>query len=302
MTILLKIYKNFKIYHDARFVIEQSGFLGDQYVSVISVSNPPPVLTNGAEVECQEPFNLQEVARCAAGFVQRIDETAKKLDASVTDLRRVVLNANTLTNFAIAINNMRTVSEQAMGTVNDINAIIATNGAQVGLAVSNVAVLFAGLTRMADSADSLAGDERRRKSPPRCNNIKSSTDALKKMMDDLQAGQGLAGTLLQNPQLATNVQAIADNLSVASSNLNRLGLWAFSLAQGAAATPTRRRHPLRRLAIALTAMKPLWAIRILFLSLCIAGRLRHQPGRRNLSAIRTTAVRAWSSASVSAAC
>ncbi len=41
----------------------------------------------------------------------------------------------------------------------------------------------------------------------------------------MQSGQGLAGTLLQNQQLATNVQAIANNLSVATSNLNRLGLW-----------------------------------------------------------------------------
>ena len=35
------------------------------------------------------------------------------------------------------------------------------------------------------------------------------------------------GPLLQNEQLATNVQAIAYNLAVTSSNLNRLGLWRF---------------------------------------------------------------------------
>ncbi len=34
VTIFLKIYKKYKIYSDSRFVIEQSGFLGDQYVSV----------------------------------------------------------------------------------------------------------------------------------------------------------------------------------------------------------------------------------------------------------------------------
>src|SRR5271154_189135 len=32
VTIFLKIYKDYKIYHDARFVIEQAGFLGDEYV------------------------------------------------------------------------------------------------------------------------------------------------------------------------------------------------------------------------------------------------------------------------------
>jgi ABC-type transporter Mla subunit MlaD len=226
VTILLKIYKNFKIYSDSRFVIEQSGFLGDQYVSVITVSNVPPVLTNNAVVECQAPFNLQEVARSAAGFVQRIDETAQKLDASVTDLRRVVLNANTLSNFSITMDNMRTVSEQAMGTMGDINAIVATNGSQVSLAVSNVLFFSQELTRMACSADSLLQTNGPEISAA-VKNIKSSTETLNKLMDDLQSGRGLAGTLLQNPQLATNVQDIANNLSIATSNLNRLGLWHF---------------------------------------------------------------------------
>ena len=167
VTILLKIYKNFKIYSDARFVIEQSGFLGDQYVSVISVSNLPPVLTNNAEVECQPPFNLQEVARSAAGFVQRIDETAKKLDASVTDLRRVVLNVNTLTNFSIAVNNMRTVSEQAMGTMSGINALIATNALAGQPRRQQRAFLFAGVDadgqfRRQPAGDQRAGNHRRR--------------------------------------------------------------------------------------------------------------------------------------------
>ena len=105
VTILLNIYKENKIYHDARFVIEQSGFLGDQYVSIIPTTNSPPLLQDGADVVCQEPFNLQEVARSTSGFIKRIDDTAKKLDDSVTDLRRVVLNENTLTNFSVAVIN-----------------------------------------------------------------------------------------------------------------------------------------------------------------------------------------------------
>ena len=226
VTIILKIYKNFKIYGDARFVIEQSGFLGDQFVAIVPTANQAPFLTNNAPVNCEPPFNLQEVARSAAGFVQRIDETAQKLDASVTDLRRVVLNGETLTNFAITMNNMRTVSEQAIGTVGDINAIISTNSSQIGLAVSNVLFFSQQLTHLADTADNLLATN----SPEitaSVKNIKTSTDTLNKLMDDLQSGRGLAGTLLQNQQLATNMQAIANNLTIATSNLNRLGLWHF---------------------------------------------------------------------------
>jgi hypothetical protein len=121
---------------------------------------------------------------------------------------------------------MRTVSEQAMGTMGNINALIATNGSQVSLAVSNVLFFSQELTRMADTADRLLATN----SPEitaSVNNIKSSTDALKKIIDDIQSGRGLAGTVLQNQQLATNMQNIANNLSIATSNLNRLGLWGF---------------------------------------------------------------------------
>jgi len=226
VTILLKIYHDCKIYSDARFAIEQSGFLGDPYVSVIPTSNAPPVLQNGADVICLEPFNLLEVARSASGFIQRIDETAKKLDASVGDLRRVVLNEQTLTNFTVAINNLRSVSERAIGTVGDLDALIATNGSQINLAVSNVVFFSQDLIRLANSAQGVVttnGPE----ITAAIENIESTTEVLKKLADDLQSGKGLAGTTLENEQLATNVQAIAYNLAIASSNLNRLGLWRF---------------------------------------------------------------------------
>jgi len=226
VTILLKVYKDDKIYHDARFVIEQAGFLGDQYVSVIPTANQDRLLVNGDEVDCQEPFNLQEVARSASGFIQRIDETAKKLDASVSDLQRVVLNEQTLTNFSAAVVNLRAVSEQAFGTISNINGIIATNGSQVGFAVSNVLVFSQQLNHLADSANGVLATNGVEISAA-VKNIESSTEVLKKVMDDLQSGRGLAGALLQNEQLATNMQAIVNNLAVASSNLNRLGLWHF---------------------------------------------------------------------------
>ena len=226
VTILLNIYKGCKIYRDARFVIEQSGFLGDQYVSIIPTSNAPPVLVNGDEVNCQEPFNLQEVARSASGFIRRIEDTAKKLDDSITDLRRVVLNEETLTNFSATLHNLRTVSEQAMGTVNNINALVATNGPQINLAVSNVVFFSQELLRLAGSAEGVLATNSASITAA-IKNIESSTEVLKDLLNNVQSGKGLAGTMLQNEQLATNVQAIANNLAIASSNLNRLGLWRF---------------------------------------------------------------------------
>jgi len=235
VTILLKIYKENKIYHDARFVIEQSGFLGDQYVSIIPTENQDRLLVNGDEVACQEPFNLQEVARSASGFIQRIDETAKKLDAAVSDLHRYVLNEQTLTNLSIALVNMRTFTERAMNTVGDIDSLIATNGSRVGFAVSNVVIFSQQLTQLVSSAHILLATNGVAISAA-VSNIESSTEILKKLMDDVQSGKGLAGSILQNEQLAANVQNIAYNLSVTTSNLNRSGLWGILWAHKPPAT------------------------------------------------------------------
>ena len=224
VTILLSIYKDYPIYHDARFVIEQAGFLGDQYVSIIPTSNAPPVLADHADVPCEEPFNMQEVARSAAGFIQRIDGTAKKLDDSVTQFRRVVLNERTLTNFDIAINNVRVVSEQAIATVTGLHELVATNGAEVNEAVSNIVYFSHQLNGLADSADSLLASNGVQIGVA-TKNLAASTESMKNVINQVQAGQGLAGTILENQQLATNVQAIAANLAETTSNLNKVGLW-----------------------------------------------------------------------------
>ena len=235
VTMILKIYKDFPIYHDARFVIEQSGFLGDQFISVVPTANTDPALTNDADVPCEAPFNLQEVARGAAGFIQRIDETAKKLDASVTDLRTQVLNAQTLASFGTSITNLKLFTESALETVQNINGVVTTNSAQVGVAVSNAVQFSASLDELADSARGVLATNSVNITQA-TKDIADATATFKQLAADLQAGRGLAGALLQNPELATNVEGIAANLAVTSSNLNRLGLWGVLWSHKPAAT------------------------------------------------------------------
>jgi phospholipid/cholesterol/gamma-HCH transport system substrate-binding protein len=228
VTITLQIYKNFPIYHDARFVIEASGFLGDQYVSVIPTLNTLPLLTNSQDIECESPLNLQEIARGAAGFVQRLDNTAKKLDASVSDLQSQVLNTHTLSSFGNTVTNLRAITEQALDAVHNLNALVSTNGAQVGFAVSNIVLFSAQLTDLGNSVSNLLVTNGV--------NLTAATAGLRDITSDVQAGKGLAGTLLQDSQVATNVALLAENLSIASSNLNRYGLWHFLWAHPPAST------------------------------------------------------------------
>jgi phospholipid/cholesterol/gamma-HCH transport system substrate-binding protein len=224
VTMDLMIYKDFKIYHDAFFVIEQAGFLGDQFVAIHPTENRDPVLTNDEEVPCTSPFNLLEVARSAAGFIQQIDGTAKKLDVSVSALQAEVLNAHTLSSFGVAMTNMQNFSAQALAAVQDIHAMVATNGAQVGIAVTNLVYFSSELSQFGNSAQGLLATNGENINVA-TKNLEDMSETLKHLANELQAGKGLAGTVLQNQDLATNVQTIAANLSITSSNLNRLGLW-----------------------------------------------------------------------------
>jgi phospholipid/cholesterol/gamma-HCH transport system substrate-binding protein len=223
-TITLRLYKQFTVHKDARFVIEQSGFLGDQYVAIVPTENRAGVFGPGEHAEVQEPFNLQEVARAALGFIQRVDDTARKLNDAVSDVRRLVLNEGTLTNVTVTVNTLHLAAQRALAAANNVNTLIDANAPSIGLAVSNL-VFFSdqvnqfgntfGGVLTTNSMDIRAAIK----------NIESSSLVLKHLLEDLQAGRGLAGSVLRDDALAADFQAIADNLSVTSSNLNRLGLW-----------------------------------------------------------------------------
>ena len=226
VTITLRIYNQYTVHKDARFVIEQSGFLGDQYVAIVPTSNEGGTWAPDEHPSAEEPFNLQEVARSAAGFLQRVDQTTKKLDDAISDVRRLVLNEQTLTNLSSAVNNLRVASERAVGTVNDADMLIATNSSSVAHAVSNVVYFSEQINLLASNLGGVLATNSTELTTS-MKNIESSTLVLKNVLEDVQAGKGLAGTVLRNEQLATNVDTIAANLTITTSNLNRLGLWHF---------------------------------------------------------------------------
>ncbi|MCU0787670.1 MAG: MlaD family protein [Verrucomicrobia bacterium] len=224
VLIRLEILERYVIYGDAKFVIEQSGFLGDQYVAVIPTANAAPPLKDGDEVFGEAPFNLQEVARDAAGFLQRIDRTARDLNEALAVVRKVMLNEQTLSNLADTAVSLRESSAEARVTIGNVNSLVESNREVIGRAVSNLVVFSEGLNDFAGSANALIDTN-----TPAINDsiqdIRDSAASLKKLLQKTEGGDNLAAALLSDDELATQVSLIASNLSVTSSNLNSKGLW-----------------------------------------------------------------------------
>jgi phospholipid/cholesterol/gamma-HCH transport system substrate-binding protein len=224
VTITLSIYKDTTIYEDANFVIESAGFLGDQYVAIQPTANKGEAITNSEIVHCEPPFDMQAVARSATGFITRIDDTLAKVETSVTLLQQTLLNEQTLTNLSIAVANIKEASEHANGVVGGLDTMMATNSEQVNIAVSNIVFFSQELTQLGSNADGIIATNGVAISGA-VSNLQATTATLKQISDDMHAGKGLAGTILENQQLATNVQETVDNLEITTSNLNKFGLW-----------------------------------------------------------------------------
>ena len=241
VTITLSLYRQYQIHKDAHFTIEQSGFLGDQFVSIVPTKNEAELFLDGEIAQADAAFNIQEVARSAGGFLQRVDETVGRLNDTIADVRKYVLNQETLTNLSVTVGNLRTVTAKAVITVDELNAVVGTNSASLAASSSNLVVFTRQINEFASGLKDLVSTNR----PVIDNavsNIESATLTLKNAMEELQAGKGLAGKLLKDEEMAQHVSEMVNNLSITTSNLNRLGVWGILWKKKAPSPPKTPTH------------------------------------------------------------
>jgi phospholipid/cholesterol/gamma-HCH transport system substrate-binding protein len=225
VNITLRIYQQCQIYKDARFVIEASGFLGDQYVAILPTKNEGPTFgPGGGATKADAPLDMQEVARSAAGFLVHIDSAATNINNALNDARRTVLSARALTNLSVTFDNFHRASERSLAIVDNMNGLLETNRPALNRSVSNILFFSEQINQAAGAVRELVATN----SPDidaAVENIKSSTATLKSLLEGVQDGKGLAGKVLENEEIAANVSQIVSNLNITTSNLNRLGLW-----------------------------------------------------------------------------
>ncbi len=226
VVIRLEILDEFKIDREARFLIDSLGFLGDQYVAIISTNNSGQYLTNNEVVICQPPLNLQEAMRSTAGLLKQAQSTMQTLDVAVSNVNRTVLNDATLSSFARSISNLQTVSGNANKTLGRIDQLVGSNSPIISASVSNLYDFTGDLkTLLATNQNDISLAVK---------NLRNASSNLNELLEDVKATNGPAGLLLRDEQtklqltaLVTNVNSVAENFSIFSSNLNHRGIWSM---------------------------------------------------------------------------
>ncbi|MGB9601449.1 MAG: MlaD family protein [Limisphaerales bacterium] len=237
VLIKLKLYEQFKIRKGSRFVIEQSGFLGDQYIAIYP-TNAGDYIVSGAVIDCEEPFNLQETARAAAMFIKRVEESIAKANKMIEKIDVKLLTDQNFSNISYSLDNLSRVSESTAVTVKEVESLLKTNILPVSLIISNLTHISTNLVLFLNELNELAAQLNYTLSTNEENitlalkNAAIATGDFTNLLWQLQSGKGLATALLKDEglkqdigEILKNMDSLSANLSIASSNLNRFGLW-----------------------------------------------------------------------------
>ena len=219
----LTILSEFPLRTDSRFLIDQQGVLGDQFVNVTPGSSDAPLLKDGDVVEGNEPFNLQEVAQSANSLIKRFEQLGATVTEAITRLNNQVLDARTLSNLSLTMENIEGASSRAVVLVDNASGMISNSSPVLALSMTNLLNFSRKLDKVAMNVDETILTNRVELNEA-MKNLRDATASLKQMTADMQSGKGLVGGLLKDEELRSDLSVTVSNLAILSSNLNRFGL------------------------------------------------------------------------------
>ncbi len=223
VQVQLTILEEFPLHTDSKFLIEQQGVLGDQFVNIVPGTPETPLFKNGDSVEGSEPFNLNEVAQSANGLIKQFEKLGATVENAIERLNTQVFDTRTLSNFSQTLQNFQEVPTHAVQLLNNASGLVSNAGPVLTLSLTNLHEFSRKLNKVAmDVEDTIATN--RVELNDSMKNLRDATESMKNMMADLEAGKGLAGSLLKDEQTRAQFSSTISNLSILSSNLARFGI------------------------------------------------------------------------------
>jgi phospholipid/cholesterol/gamma-HCH transport system substrate-binding protein len=234
VAVTVSILSKYKIRTNAVFHIDALGFLGDQYIQVTPSTNAVGgYWQNGAIVQGESPFNMQEAVRSVAGLMDQAKKTVTDLDRAITTVNGTMLSGQSMSNFSVALSNIDAMTGVAIQVAQGANDLILSNAPTINTAVTNLRSFSERLNLVADDLDHLVttngpvvGETLR--------NLRDTSASFKQLASDLEAGKGLAGGLLKDEEMKAKMELMISNASATAaafntfgSNLNQRGIWSM---------------------------------------------------------------------------
>jgi len=210
VIVKLSIQEGVKIRKDAKFVINQSGLLGDRYVDIVPQSATAEFLKPGASVEGSTSVDLSEAIHSVVDVLHQAAGTIERVDKAIQRIDETVLSRPSLDHIDSALANIDTVSSNAVGLTASLRGVVDENRGKVDST----------LTKFSDAADylKLASSNvdqvvlsNQEDIHAAAKNLAESTAKLNDILARLEKGQGTAGKLLVDPTLHDEIVHLVQN-------------------------------------------------------------------------------------------
>ena len=210
VNVQLNLDQTVKIRKDAKFVINQSGLLGDRYIDVTPQSATAEFLKPGDTVDGTASMDLTEAIHGVVDVLHQAGGTIERLDKTIQRIDETVLSTQSLEHIDASLANIEVASSNAVGLTLSMRSIVDENRGKV----DNV------LTRFSDAADNLSKTSKNVDQLVSANqddiraamkNLAESTAKVNDILARLQNGEGTVGKLLVDPTLHDEIVHLVQN-------------------------------------------------------------------------------------------
>ena len=217
VRVKLAIYEGYVIRNDAKFVINQSGLLGDRYVDVIPQSVTAPPIKAGESVEGANSVDLTEAIRGvvdvlhqAAGTIGRIDETVRRTDGAIKRIDELVLSTQSLIHVSETLANIDEVTSNTVALTASLRTVVDESHQGVSNTLARFSTAAENVQTASKRVDELVVNSQGQINTA-VKNVLESTQRLNDLLEKLQRGEGTVGKLIVDPTLHDELVKLVQN-------------------------------------------------------------------------------------------
>lgn len=258
IVVTLQLPTTTKMRQNARIYVDTMGLMGEKYVEIDAGSSNLPFLTQGLAVNGENPTDMQDILNSTKEVVENLKNSSKVISDVLTNestknvlfnfmvrLDNVSKNINDLVaqrrpdidKFAV---NLRILSENMKGVVNEMNDMIKENSGNIQKVTSNMAQISEDIrahsAKISENLDALTEQLRGTATEGRpdlqttLKNFRDASEEFKKSMEKLdtitsrvEQGKGTVGKLVSDDGLYNQATATMSSVRSAASMISSGG-------------------------------------------------------------------------------
>ena len=210
VDVKLAIFNDVKIRKDSKFVINQSGLLGDRYVDVIPQGSTAGFLKPGDMVQGSSSVDLSEAIRGVVDVLHQAAGTIERVDKAIQRIDETVLSRETLDHASASIASIDAASSNTVALTLSMRNVIEENRGKVDNTLAKFSDAADNFNKTSKSVDELvAANQNDIRATTK--NLAESTQRLNGILARLEKGEGTAGKILVDPTLHDEIVKLVQN-------------------------------------------------------------------------------------------